>query len=382
MDTFGTRELRRLTANQEGPCVTIYLPTHSAGADGPQDALRLKNLVGEAERQLIDRGVRSTEAKRLLQPARELPADPTFWAKRSQGLALFVNSNVFDRFRVPLDVDEAVTVNRRFQVKPLLSMVNGNDQFFVLALSRHGGRLLEGGQFRVREIPVEGMPGDITQALNYDGADRGSQVHSAMRGDLGKQAAVFHGHGGERETVKEDLARYFRMVDAAVHRVLRQERSPLVLAGVQYQLAIYRDVASYAHIARGELTGSPDHLSDRELQQRAWPLVHSMLKKQRDQAAAKFQRLAGTGRASSDLVQIVQGAHAGQVETLFVDRSAHVWGKYDAESREITMCEERQADDDDLLDFTAVQTLLHGGAVFSIEPDMDIAPQIAAVFRY
>jgi len=382
MDTFSTRELKRLTATRQGPCVTIYMPTHSATRDGQQDALRLKNLVGQAECSLIDQGMRGPDAKKLLAPVRDLPAEPGFWEKRARGLAVFLSDGIFDRFRVPLELDETVIVNRRFQVKPLLPLLSTNDQFFLLAISQNRVRFFEGRRFSIREVTVEGMPDNMEHALNIDSAERGSQVHSAMRGDLGKQAAVFHGHGGEREVAKDDLARYFRMIDAALHRELRDQHAPLVLAGVQYLLPIYREVSSYAHIAADELPGNPDHLNEQELHRRAWPLVEANVGNARQEATAKYRQLAGTGKTANDVRQIVPAAHQGQVETLFVDRSSHEWGLYDPATGEVQLRSPRQPEDDDLLDYAAVQTLLHRGSVYAVAPDQSPSPPIAAVFRY
>ena len=63
-------------------------------------------------------------------------------------------------------------------------------------------------------------------------------MHSAMRGSLGKQAAVFHGQGGHNETHKDDLLQYFRLVDASLETVLRESQAPLLLAGVDYLLPL------------------------------------------------------------------------------------------------------------------------------------------------
>jgi len=382
MDTFGTRELRRLTATREGPCITILMPTHAAGRDGQQDALRLKNLVSQAECSLVDQGMRGPDAKKLLAPVRDLPAEPGFWEKRANGLAVFLSDGIFDRFRVPLGLDETVIVNRRFQVKPLLSLVGTNDQFFLLAISQNRVRFFQGRRFTIREVTVQGMPDNMQHALNIDSADRGSQVHSAMHGGLGKQAAVFHGHGGERDAAKDDLARYFRMIDAALHRELRDQRAPLVLAGVQYLLPIYREVSSYAHIVANELPGNPDHLNERELHRRAWPLVEAHVENARQEAIAKYRKLAGTGKAENDVRHIVPAAYQGRVETLFVDRSSHLWGLYDPTTGEVDLRSPRQPGDDDLLDYAAVQTLLHRGSVYAVAPDQSPSPPIAAVFRY
>ena len=44
MDSLGTRDLRSLTHEQSGPCVSIYMPTHVVGENGQQDPVRLKHL--------------------------------------------------------------------------------------------------------------------------------------------------------------------------------------------------------------------------------------------------------------------------------------------------------------------------------------------------
>ena len=102
MDAFSTSDLKRLAAAQPGPCVSIFMPTHAAGPEGQQDALRLKNLLVRAERGLVDQGLRAPEAKKLLEPIRALPAEHGFWEKRSLGLAVFIADGLSNRFRVPL----------------------------------------------------------------------------------------------------------------------------------------------------------------------------------------------------------------------------------------------------------------------------------------
>ena len=384
MDTFSTSDLRRLTAAQQGPCVSIFMPTHAAGPDGQQDALRLKNLLAQAERGLVEQGVRAPEAKKLLEPVRSLPAEPGFWEKRSLGLAVFITDGLWNRFRVPLPLDETVVVNQRFQLKPLLPLLGVNDQYFVLALSQNRVRFLAGRQFGMQEVKVDGLPKDMAQALNYDSSERPSLAHAAPRSQPGKSSAVVHSLGGDREPAKEELAQYFRSVDAALRDALRDQRAPLILAGVQYLLPIYREVSSYGHIAHDEVPGNPDHLAEHELHERTWPLVQSYLEHARQDAVAKYQKLAGTGKTSDDLSRIVSAAQQGQVESLFVDRTAHRWGTFDAATGQLAVrpSSAPEPGDDDLLDYAAVQTLLHRGAVYALPAEQVPAPPAAAILRY
>ncbi|MCH5373256.1 MAG: hypothetical protein JJ992_04725, partial [Planctomycetes bacterium] len=295
-----------------------------------------------------------------------------------------VTEGVFDRFRVPISLDEEVIVNQRFQVKPLLPLMNSNDDFCLLAFSQNRIRFFEGGQSGLRESSVEGMPENMAKALNYDQIYRGAQVHSGQRGsDYGKQGAVFHSQNGERDISKEDLAKYFRMIDAALHPVLRERQTPMILAAVQYLLPIFRDVSTYPHIAREEVAGNPDHVSEHDLYARTWPIVETWSEAGRATAAAKYSQLAGTGKTADDLRQILPAACQGQIEALFVDRGAHRWGSFDARTNEVHLNGDTVgATSDDLLDLAAVQTLSNRGTVYSVEADKCPSPPICAVFRY
>lgn len=119
-----------------------------------------------------------------------------------------------------------------------------------------------------------------------------------------------------------------------------------------------------------------------QLHDRAWPLIKPHVEKAKLDAGAKYRQLAGTGKASADIRQIIPATVGGQVESLFVDRAAHVWGAFDPATNEVHVHAEEQPGDDDLLDFAAVQTLLSRGTVFAVARDDSPASLIAAVFRY
>ena len=68
IDTFSKAEIQTLNSAQGLPCVSIYLPTHEAGAEIRQDPIRLKNQLSEAEKQLSQFDD-SIDTEKLLQPA-------------------------------------------------------------------------------------------------------------------------------------------------------------------------------------------------------------------------------------------------------------------------------------------------------------------------
>ena len=383
MDTLEINDLRVLTTAESEPCVSIYMPTQPSGRQGQQDPVRLKNLTRQVEAQLVSQWLRPVEARQFLQPVSDLLVDEDFWSQCGRGLAVFVTSGSFYRFRLDVQLDELTVVHRRFHVKPLLSVVTGQDRFYILALSQNSVRLFEASRYQIKQCEVKDLPANMKDALNYTAADRGSQVHSAMRGSLGKQAAVFHAQGGQQDTRKSDLATFFRQVDAALQPLLRDQAAPLLLAGVDHVVSIYRKENHYSRLAEPELKGNCDHLTPHEIHERAWPLIEPVVEQARQRAATRYFEMVNTGKTSDDVRRILPAAHEGRIDSLFVDEREHQWGAFDPVSAAVDVHERCQQGDDDLLDLAAVQTLLHRGTVYCRPRDQlpDQQP-ITALLRY
>ena len=60
MDILTRLELEQLTSKEQQVCVSIYLSTHRTRTNAQQDPIRLKNLLGKAEKSLSDRGKNKT----------------------------------------------------------------------------------------------------------------------------------------------------------------------------------------------------------------------------------------------------------------------------------------------------------------------------------
>jgi hypothetical protein len=264
MTVLSRQELRDLIEAAPGPCVSLYQPTHRAGPKIQQDPIRLKNLLREAEERLTTMGMRSPEAKDLLKPALSLVDDGLFWRHQLEGLALFLAPGRFHLYSVPLSFDELGVVAERFHLKPLLQLFTGDGRFYILALSQNEVRLLEGWRHGVTELDFAGAPSDIEEALGAERQEKQLQFHTRAPGGAGPRAAVFHGHGLGGEQTKLRLVRFFRRVDAALNDFLREEKAPLVVAGVEYYLPIYREASTYPLLMEEGVPGSPEGVSAEE----------------------------------------------------------------------------------------------------------------------
>lgn len=380
MDLITWDDLKALTGRYPGWCVSILMPTHRAGQETQQDPIRLKNLVREVEERLKAKGVRSPEIAGLLEPAQLLLQDGGFWRLQSDGLALFLSPEASFVYRCPIRFQEWAVVADRFHIKPLLSLFTGNGHFYVLALSQNQVRLLEGTRHTVDEISLEGLPASLAEAFPGRDPQKRVQFHTGTSGGGGRRAAVFHGHDPSDESRGRILS-YFRQIDRGLNEMLKGERSPLVLAGVDDMVPLYQEVNSYPTLLSGNVTGNPEELKPEELHARAWSIVQPYFRQAQQQAAARYQQEANTGQASNDVQEVVVAAGHGRVDQLFVATGVQCWGSVNQD--EVELHSEAKAGDEDLLDLAAIRTILNGGTVYAVDPEQvpGQAP-LAALFRY
>src|SRR5918995_5221942 len=380
MELLSRAELETLIEEPEGLCVSIFLPTHRAGAQTQQDPIRLKNLLREAEEQLLAKEFRTPEAEELLGPAWELLDDSVFWRHQSDGLAIFLSAGVFRYYRLPLNFEDLVVVADRYYLKPLLPLLTGDGQFYVLALSQNEVRLLRATRHSVSEVELEDVPENLSDTLRYDDQEKQLQFHSGTAGGRGGRAAIFHGHEPDDDP-KDDILRYFRQIDRGVRELLKGSQAPLVLVGVDYLLPIYREASKYPHTIDEGITGNPEGLRPDELHERAWEVVRPRFSEARQKAAAQYSQLAGTGQTSMDVREIVAAAYYGRIETLFAASGTQRWGVFDPDTGQVNL--HQRPEGEDLLEFAALQTVLHHGTVYVTKPEnMPDDTDAVSVFRY
>ncbi|MEZ4736193.1 MAG: hypothetical protein R3E79_54600 [Caldilineaceae bacterium] len=361
-----------------------------------QGPIRLKNLLNQAEEQLVTLGQRTPDIKDLLTPAYALTRHNQFWQYQSDGLTLLLAPDMMATYRLPLQFREMVQVNERFYLKPLIPMVTGDGSFYLLTLTQGGVRLLQGSRYSIAEVELgEDIPKSLAEALRYDEFQSQLQLHVASRpstGGGGRGAAVFHGHGASEDdaNMKDNIVRFFRQLDNGVRDLLQtSEQPPLVLAGIEYLRGLYRQVNQYGGLVEGGVEQDPEALSLDELHQRAWAVVEPIFTAERQEALDAYKHLAGTKdeRAAQTIEEIAPAAYFQRVDTFFMPNAMTndlaIWGTFNPGNNKVSIHQERQSGDEDLIDFAAVHTLVNGGDVF-ITDGMGLpeGAMVAAIMRY
>lgn len=380
-EVVGRDDIRTLTEPRDGPCVSLFLPMRGGGMGADRDRIGLKNLLGEAETDLRLGGLRGPEARRVLAPATDRLDDPLFWERSSKGLAFFLGPAWSRSYRLPIEVPSRAIVARRFRVRPLFPLLSGDGRFYVLTLSQNVIRLLIGTRYDVHEVDLERMPRGLRDALRHDDPQKERLYHVAGR--QGVDSAIFHGRGIGGEVDKERISRYLRLVEAGLIDVLRDERAPLVLAGADYERAMFRAITRYPALVEEGIPGNADRVRAETLHARAWALVEPIFQRARRQAAARYRQLEGTGKTTADIAETVRAADRGQIEVLFVSLDEERWGTFDHPTSRVTTSPVRGPGDEDLLELAAVGTFLNRGTVYAVPSHgMPDGTPSAAIFRF
>jgi hypothetical protein len=389
MDLFTRANLRQLMLSAHQMCVSLYMPTHRTGREIREDGVRCKNLLSQAEEQLHAAGLRTPEARKIVQPAWELHDDSTFWQNQSDGLAMFAAPGLFQYYRVPLRFEERLVVGQRFHVKPILRLLQGDGEFFLLAVSQKHVRFLRGTHHSISELAPAALPRSLSDALNIDEYVQSLQQHSytsvGIGGEGGATEGMFHGHGGSNLDVKkrDEIREYFLRIADGLQDFLHDDRSPLVFAGVDYLFPIFRDACKYRHLQDEPIMGNPDELKSAELHGAAWAIVHPYFERQQQAALQQYADLTNRDLTSHESATLVSAARSGRIGTLFVAEDAQLWGIVDEQRDACTPVAAPQSGAEDLLNYAAVHTLLHGGTVYVVDGrHMPGDQAIAGIFRY
>ncbi|GAB1541946.1 hypothetical protein NUACC21_46190 [Scytonema sp. NUACC21] len=390
MTLISREEIKTLLEQPRQNSVSIYMPMQTAGPEVRQNSIRFKNLVKDAEARLIDAGINHNDAVALLAQAHSLDRTD-FWEQiGDQGLAVFISHDVFRYYTLPLEFDELVVVTDRFHIKPLLPILNGDGRYYLLALSQKDIRFFEGDRYGLQEVEVENMPKSLDEALNYDETAQDGQFRIATsKGGTAnsfQQPGSFHGQGSpDRDKHQESILQFFHAVNDALEEKLRNQTAPLMLAGVEYLMPLYRDANTYQHLIEDGISGNQEILTAEELHERAWPIVEPLFYKSQQEVVERFNMLYGsnTGTASNDLKEIIPAAYYQRIDSLIVAANREQWGLFDPSSDTVMLHQEEETGDDDLLDFAAAYTLLNGGTVYTIASEqIPFSTPVAAIFRY
>lgn len=386
MKTLSHDELKSLTEWEQGPCVSIYLPRHQAVSEHGKDQIHLRNLLDQAEARLQEHGLGSVETRKLLEPARNIQNDASFWERGpAQGLCILVAPGSFQQYDLAYQCPEMLSIDNKFYVNPLFYRVYENDRIDLLAVCPKSVRLFrhENGELSQIELP-ENVPANLEAISSLTQFEESLQQHStSAAGAGGDNAAMQHGHGLTKELNEKLLADYFKLLAKQLEKYLSSDGPPLILITAEKQQSLFRKHYHLKNLLEQGVATSPDHLSEQELYAAARPLIEEISAQSRQKARESYQNQQGTSRISHQLEEILQAAGEGRVETLFTPLGAELWGQLPQEGELIKTHDSPQNGDMALTNWAICHTYQHGGIPYVVpREEMPEDQPMTAILRW
>jgi ribosomal protein L30E len=282
------------------------------------------------------------------------------------GLALFVNQELGQKFYLPFPVKERVVVDQTFATRDLVYALNRSSRYWVLVLSEQTTRLYEGW----RDTLLEVARGDFPMAYEGPGATE------PMPGGRGVNKSAYR---------DERHRQFFRQVDAAFEQIAKADPLPLVVAGVDRYLAFFNEVSSNTHLIAATLRGNHDKTPAHELARLVWPLMQEHLARQRREVLQELDAAVSAGKYASGIDAAWRLAQEGRGAVLVVEENFHYPARLDVSGLRLTPVSELAGPEvfDDAVDELIETVLGKSGKVVFVEDGALAGHQrLAMILRY
>jgi hypothetical protein len=385
---FTREDLRRIAEDGGGWRLSLYMPLYRTGREVRQAPILLKDLRARAAAGLEARGCDPELADELLAPANQIIEDADFSLVQGEGLAILSAQGFSSSFLLPFAPPAMIEIGKRFLLDPLLPLLFEDGRFHLLALSLNSVRLFQADRLRLREIPLEGLPVSIREALALDEPEGYLNNHGSATGPIRDGGAgLFHGHGNGRGDLKDrkrDILEFFRQIDRGIRQRLGDGEQPLLLAGVEYLLPLYREASAHPRLMDQAIPGNPESNWDGvELHAKAWKAYREARDLEKENLLRTLRERLATPRAAMGLRAVLPAAAQGRVSHLFLRKGWRQWGRFDADEQRAVLEDAPGADNEDLANLACVHALLGGAKVYSLEAgELPEKAEIAALCRY
>jgi hypothetical protein len=375
MDNINKETLIDLIENCEGKAISIYMPMFIPAREAQQNPIRLKTLIKKVEKQLIDSQMGTREINTYLTPLNELINDEFFWQDKSDGLAIFLDSNDLRVNRLPQQVESLALVGDAFHITQMVPIYNGAGQFFLLSLAQNQPRLYRGSKYRLNRIAEIDLPESLQNMFDeffefHDHLNYHTKSTSPNPDLSGERDGMHFGQGGDNVDEKAEIRNFFHRFDEALLAYLGGQVTPLILSGVGFLHPLYKQANTYPYLLEEGITKNITHMPDEEIHQLAWGIVKNQFQKDVDQALGIYHKLENeNGNTTDDVNTIVSGAHFKRIQSLFISNNAHVWGTFDPENNEVKIDDQSSPENQDLLSLAASHTIINNGNVLLVPQD-------------
>lgn len=277
-------------------CITIVLNTHRTKPDNLKDPIILKNLITEAETRLLANESKS-DARALIARLNNL-ASTIDHSQNLESLVLFVNKDIAQYVRLPIEVEDRVVIDHTFATRDLVRAIHLETNYYVLVLSREKVRLIEA--FNDKVVAETGNPFPIEN----------KQFYSTNKAELSNAS---------RQT--NLVAEFFNRVDKEVDKVRKENPAPVLICTEEANYHEYLKIADQKHsIYDTYLNKNRLDEKDHHIITEAWKIVKEYTVEKNNARKQELQKAVSQNKFLSDTNEIWQAIKQGRIQTLFIEQ--------------------------------------------------------------
>jgi hypothetical protein len=373
LEPFSTDVVRALADADTRCCASIYMPT-MVGRDARHVPARFGNLLRDAERQMATCGLDRDAVEQRLEAIRPAGRDHNWWSAAHPAVACFIDDRDVRVYRLPESVEESVQVGTGFDLVPLAPLINPDGLFNVLTLDQNGSRLYRGSRFHLEPIALPDAPKNA-QDLGYEDSEE-RHVRVATVG--GGHTSWYTNRGYDYEhKINDHLREYFRLIDRALLRAVGPyPPPPLVLVGIPYEVAFYRESTAHPDVLSVSHEGHPESLQAQgRLHRTAWEAVAPRYDAPRLQDLSAVRD--GAPGTVPGIEAVLEAARAGRIRSLLIGRGQRLYRQWDGERVDAAA----DAKNEEMISLAVRLTLRERGLVYAVDPDQ-LTSGIAATLRW
>ncbi len=357
MSLFTKENLIHLHNSKTDLNFTLFVPTYRANND-EKNRIGLKNAIKETEEILAkDHEMDEDNMKDFLKPLRALYDQPHFFNNQSDTLSIFMNADIFEYYTLPVSAPKMVHCGNYFYFKPLVNLLYEREVAHIMTVSPENVRLLSFTDYKVIEHDISDQFPDNLEESHWH-TDRNVTLQSH-----GGRKSALHGHGAGKDSKDEDIKRFFRDVKTGLENFFRGEKHKIILAGVDDTVRLFKETFNYDHFTEDHIAGNHDETHALDLHAEALAILDAEENEVIRTDVDRVYNLLHTSQAESLPKEIISASRNGRIDTLYLLEKATEWETIQPESLDIS----KSAGDTnlrvDLLNQSAIYTILNGGTV-------------------
>ncbi|MCX5204498.1 chemotaxis protein [Streptomyces sp. NBC_00237] len=355
------------------PAVSLTLPTHRHRPENQQDHIRLRNLLSEAEKRLLDdpklsRDQAAAVVRNLNEAVDEL--DPEHFL---EGLVLYASADEARTYLVSATVPERIVIGDSFLTRNLVAASARQIPYFALILSTGEVRLWHGVGYELNEVDDQadelegsGFP-VISSGVDRDGPPNRTGDHGAT----------------------QDFRNMLTEADRKLTPLLQEAVLPVVVVGLRQHVATFRELSRHGAVLAADLeVGGLLHTTAPELVEQLAPARAALAALDAEEAMKALDAARSGKRYAAGAQDCWQSAREGRVGHLVVEESVRVFARVEevegAPRAALVFADEGgEGVEDDVVD-SLVEMVLDADGDVTFVPDgaLGEAGGMAAALRY